>query len=67
MKYGIHTYVDDMDDAVMIAYAAWPERLYLIDTGGQVVYAGGRGPKGFSPQELKNAMDQHLQTAKTSV
>ena len=26
MKYGIQTYVDEMDDAVMHAYAAWPER-----------------------------------------
>ncbi len=60
MQYGIRTYVDEMDDAVMIAYAAWPERLYLIGEDGRVVYAGGRGPGGFKPAELKEAIDKLL-------
>ena len=29
LQYGIRTYVDEMDDPVMTAYAAWPERLFL--------------------------------------
>ena len=45
-----------MDDAVMTAYAAWPERLYLIDVDGRVLYAGGRGPFGFKPRELEKAI-----------
>ena len=57
LQYGIHTYVDEMDDAVMTAYAAWPERLYLIDKEGLVAYAGARGPWGFKPAELKEAID----------
>ena len=60
LQHGIRTYVDDMDDAVMTAYAAWPERLYLIDKNGQVAYAGGLGPWGFKPAELKEAMDKLL-------
>ena len=60
MQYGIRTYVDGMDDAVMTAYAAWPERLYLIGQDGRVVYAGGRGPGGFKPAELKEAIDRLL-------
>jgi hypothetical protein len=60
MRYGIRTYVDDMDDAVMRAYAAWPERLYLVDIQGRVAYAGGMGPHGFKPEELKEAMDELL-------
>ena len=28
--HGIPTLVDEMDDAVNRAYAAWPDRLYLI-------------------------------------
>ena len=55
-QYDIKTYVDEMDDAVMIAYAAWPERLYLLDNEGRVVYAGGPGPRGFSPSELNEAI-----------
>jgi len=60
MQYSIRTYVDDIDDAVMTAYAAWPERLFLIVTNEHVVYAGGRGPRGFNPEELKDAIDHHL-------
>ena len=60
MKYGIHTYVDEMDDRVMKAYAAWPDRLYLIDSDGKVAYAGGIGPWGFKPGKLKDAIDRLL-------
>lgn len=60
MNHGIRTYVDDMDDAVSIAYAAWPNRLYLIDVDGRVVYAGGRGPFGYKPKQLKKAIDTLL-------
>ena len=56
LQYGIRTYVDEMDDAVMIAYAAWPERLYLVGQDRRVVYAGGLGPFGFVPVELKHAI-----------
>jgi hypothetical protein len=47
-----------MDDAVMVDYVAWPERLYLVDGSGLISYAGGRGPDGFNPTDLKNAIDQ---------
>ena len=59
MQYGIVIYVDEMDDAVMLAYAAWPERLYLIDKDGQIAYAGSKGPWGFEPVELKQAIEQN--------
>jgi hypothetical protein len=58
--HGIPTLVDEMDDAVMTAYAAWPDRLYLVGLDGRVVYAGGRGPFGFKPEELKEAMDEYF-------
>ncbi|MBM3215460.1 deiodinase [Candidatus Poribacteria bacterium] len=58
LRYGIRTYVDEMDDAVMTAYAAWPERLYLIDTNGRVAYAGGPGPYEFHPNELRTAIER---------
>ncbi len=60
LQYGIQTYVDEMDDAVMMAYAAMPDRLYLIGLDGRVVYAGGLGPFGFKPGELKEAIDVYL-------
>ena len=61
LQYGMHTYVDEMDDAVSKAYAAKPTRLYLIGLDGQVVYAGGLGPYGFSPAALKEAIKEYLE------
>ena len=60
MQYGIRTYVDEMDDAVMTVYAAWPERLYLVGVDGRIAYAGGLGPFGFKPADLKAAIDTLL-------
>ncbi len=57
LKYGIPTIVDEMDDGVMKAYAAWPDRLYLVDTDGTVAFAGGRGPWGFKPSKLKKTIE----------
>ena len=50
------TLVDDVDDAVNAAYAAWPDRLYLVDVDGRIAYHGGRGPFGFAPDELEAAI-----------
>jgi hypothetical protein len=61
MKYGIRTYVDEMHDPVMAAYAAWPERLYLVDKIGQIAYVGGEGPFGFKPSQLKEAIAKLLE------
>ena len=60
LQYGIRTCVDEMDDRVMKAYAAWPDRLYLIGLDGRVVYRGGRGPWGFRPAELKRAIEGNV-------
>jgi hypothetical protein len=60
LKYGVITYVDEMDDRVNKAYAAWPTRLYLVGLEGSVEYAGGLGPFGFKPLDLKKAIDGYL-------
>ena len=60
LQYGIRTYVDEMDDYVNKAYAAWPTRLYLIGLDGSVVYAGGLGPYNFKPKKLRSAIDGYL-------
>ena len=67
MKYGIQTLVDEMDDHVMTAYAAWPERLYLVGEDGKVLYPGARGPRGFKPEELKSAIDALLAEREAAV
>jgi hypothetical protein len=60
LEYGVRTYVDEMDDAVNKAYAAWPTRLYLVGLDGNVVYAGGLGPYDFRPAKLKTAIGKYL-------
>jgi hypothetical protein len=60
LQYGIRTYVDEMDDKVNKAYAAWPTRLYLVGLDGRVVYAGGMGPYNYRPNELKAAIEDYL-------
>jgi len=62
LQYGIRTYVDEMDDYVNNAYAAWPTRLYLVGLDGRVVYAGGLGPYCMKPKALKDAIDQYLKS-----
>lgn len=49
LKIKIPCLVDDVDDAVNRAYAAWPDRLYIVDTAGKIALAGAQGPRGFAP------------------
>ena len=46
-------YLDGMENAASGAFAAWPERLVLVDAGSRVVYPGKPGPWGFSPEEAE--------------
>ena len=55
--------VDEMDDAVAKAYAAMPERLYLIGADGRVAYKGGMGPMFFRPAEWEVRIREHLEPA----
>jgi Iodothyronine deiodinase len=48
--------VDDLDDAVGHAYSGMPDRLYVINRAGKVAYKSGRGPFGFKPGEMEQAL-----------
>ncbi len=52
--------VDQMDDAVNLAYRAWPDRLYLVGKDGKIAYSGGPGPFMFLPEELNTAIEKEL-------
>ena len=41
--------VDGMDNAVNKAYAAWPDRIYVVDRDGKIAVKAGTGPGGFEP------------------
>ena len=60
VKITIPPVIDGLDDAVGGAYSAWPDRLYLVDTAGKIAYQSGRGPWGFKPEELEEAIQEEL-------
>ncbi len=49
METNIPCLVDGIDNGVNTAYAAWPDRLYVVDKDGRIAVAGGPGPRGFLP------------------
>jgi len=52
--------IDGMDNVVEKQYTGWPDRMYLIDTAGKVVYKSDPGPFGFNPAELQAALRRSL-------
>jgi hypothetical protein len=52
--------VDRMDDAVSNAFAAWPERIYVVDQAARIAYAGGPGPFDFDPDAAAAALGELL-------
>ncbi|MFO0871765.1 MAG: deiodinase family protein [Pirellulales bacterium] len=56
LKSQLPFYVDDVHDAVGHQYSAMPARLYVIDSQGRVAYQSGRGPFGFKPLEMEQAL-----------
>lgn len=56
LKPSMPLLVDDINDSVGNAYSGMPARLYVIDTQGKVAYKSGRGPFGFKPEEMEQAL-----------
>jgi hypothetical protein len=52
--------IDAIDNPVEKVFAAWPERLYILEPGGRVVYKGGMGPFGFDVDEAERALKRFL-------
>jgi hypothetical protein len=49
-------FLDEMDDHVSKAFAAWPERLVLVGGDGRIAYPGSPGPFGFSPESAEEQL-----------
>ena len=49
-----------MEDTVSKAYSGWPDRLFIIGADAKIAYAGGRGPWGFTANEMPAALDKML-------
>ena len=60
LKLQMPMLVDGMDNATSILFAAWPERIYILDQGGKVYYRGGYGPYDFDPAEAKASLTRLL-------
>ena len=54
--------VDGIDDHVGTIYSGMPNRLYVIDQEGKIVFKNGRGPFGFHPRQLEQALVLELQS-----
>jgi hypothetical protein len=52
-KFPVPFGIDEMDNAANDAYAAWPERLYIVDESGRICYKGGNGPFKYDPKEVR--------------
>jgi len=55
--------IDGIDNTVERQYTGWPDRLYLIDRGGRVVFKSTPGPFGFQPSNLEEALRQQAPAA----
>ena len=48
--------VDLMDNQASLAYAALPERLYVV-LDGEIIYEGAQGPFGYSLGEVEKCLE----------
>jgi Iodothyronine deiodinase len=48
--------IDAFDNRVESSYTGWPDRLYLVNSGGQVLFKSKPGPFGFHPEDLASAI-----------
>jgi len=48
--------LDEFGDPTEQAYTGWPDRIYLIDGRGRIVFKSCPGPFGFKPDDLHAAL-----------
>ena len=51
--YQIPLVVDPIENTANAAYAGWPERFYVVDEQGVIVYKGKPGPFWYHPEEVE--------------
>jgi len=49
--------VDNFQNTVEQAYTGWPDRIYVINTEGRIVYKSRPGPFGFKAGALEEALN----------
>jgi hypothetical protein len=63
LKYELPLAIDGLDNHAESAYAAWPERLYVVAKGGRIAYRGGLGPFGFDTEDIERALVRIVEPA----
>jgi hypothetical protein len=48
--------VDSIDNSVDEKYVGLPMRLFLVDAGGKIAYAGDKGPWGWDDEGFEDAI-----------
>ncbi len=62
LGFGMPMLLDNMDDEVDCRYAALPERLYVLDEDGVIVYRGVMGSRGFDVESWREAVEKQAAT-----
>lgn len=62
LSYRMPLAIDPIEGPAEQAYAAWPERIYVIAKGGRVEYKARPGPFGFKPDEAEASLKRLLET-----
>jgi len=57
--------VDDMENSTDGKYHGWPDRLFVVDKEGKIALAGGQGPWGFKPNEVRTWLEKTFPDVKT--
>jgi len=63
LKCRLPVAIDGMDNRADAAFAAWPERIYIMAPGGRVAYKGGMGPFEFDVEEAGKKLSELLASA----
>ena len=64
LKLSMPCVIDELDNHVDAAYAAWPERLFVVDVDGRIAFAGGQGPFGFKPKKVRKWLRKNVGRAR---
>jgi type I thyroxine 5'-deiodinase len=48
--------LDHIDNRTERAWTGWPDRMYIIDKSGRVVFKSAPGPYGFSTRDLEESL-----------
>jgi hypothetical protein len=59
LKLSLPTLIDRDDNKVNQAYAAWPDRLYVVGVDGRIAYQGQQGPRGFKVPEVERWLKEN--------